>query len=269
MEDKKKKKAGRNSKYTTEQLMAYIEHYINNTAVIGQINASKLAEYVKSTFNINFDYRYFNRNDEVKKYIQELNNLNYTQEKNTDITMIPIFNADKIVDVYKNDIPMLKQHLRGIQGIYEELDMTLKVSNEELHKVKNELDVLKMKNDELHLKNKELIAENKALKEKVNVLNKFKTFDEYIGMLNYLQNKNIISAVNKESFELILKRCKFIDIKDSLLSLDISLNDEKILNDTIEIENNKDIDNLIDFNKTKSKKAITQLELMRERLTKK
>lgn len=272
-ESEDKKKRGRQPKYTTNQLMEYIEHYVEHTKVIGQIDASKLARYVKSTFGIDFDYRYFNRNKEVKEYIESLNHAyNYERDRLAKEVMLT-FNPDKLVDTYKNDTMMLKQHLRGFSIRYDEISERVNEYKEQCFKDKHEIQKLRECIEELKKQNTILKVENKELKESVSVLKKFKKFDESIQMLKYLEDQNIIKSTNIETFKAVLSHCKLIESYDSNeenIDIDYNLDDnqEEIAtsDDTFNLENVININDIVPTNNTNLKLSISK---MKERLKKK
>lgn len=280
LEAEKKSKRGRQSKYTTNQLMEYIEHYVKHTEVIGQIDASKLARYVKSTFGIDFDYRYFNRNKEVKEYIEALNHAyNYERDRAAKEIMLT-FNPDKLVDTYKNDTMMLKQHLRGFGTRYDEISERVKDYKEQCLKYKHEIQNLRESIEELKKQNTALRVENKELKDTVSVLKKFKKFDESIQMLKYLEDQNIIKTTNIETFKAVLSHCKLIEIYDANeenIDIDYNLdgNKEEIVTSGDAFSKNSQVENIININDIvpAKKNNNTNLKLsmsqMKERLKKK
>lgn len=282
LEDKKKSKRGRQPKYTTKQLMEYIEHYVEHTEVIGQIDASKLARYIKSTFGIEFDYRYFNRNAEVKEYIERLNHAyNYERDRVSKEIMLT-FNPDKLVDTYKNDTMMLKQHLRGFSTRYDEMSERVKEYKEQCLIDRHEIQKLRESIEELKKQNTTLRAENKELKDNVSVLKKFKKFDESIQILKYLEEQNIIKTTNIETFKAVLSHCKLIKLEDSYaneMNIDIdynsSDNEEEIVrvDDTFsknfQGENVIDIKDIVPAKKNNNTNLKSSMSQMKERLKKK
>ncbi|EHK2338509.1 TPA: hypothetical protein ACSQWB_002564 [Clostridium perfringens] len=278
LENSKKNKRGRKSKYTTEDLKEFIEHYIRNTKVIGQIDASKLARYVEATFGIDFDY-YFNRNKEIKEHIEELNHLYVTKRDEESKEIMLTFNPDKLVDTYRNDPMMLKHHLRGFNTRYEEISERVKEYKDQCLINKHEIQKLKESIEELKKQNKILRIENKDLKYNVSVLKKFKKFDESIQMLEYLKDRNIIKSTNIETFKAVLSHCKIIEFDDCYsnednidIDYDSGNNEDDIWGKKSTSINNIQVTNVINIkNATKSKSNSknnikSHIERMTERL---
>lgn len=281
LENSKKNKRGRKSKYTTEDLKEFIEHYIRNTKVIGQIDASKLARYVEATFGIDFDYRYFNRNKEIKEHIEELNHLYVTKRDEESKEIMLTFNPDKLVDTYRNDPMMLKHHLRGFNTRYEEISERVKEYKDQCLMNKHEIQKLEESIEELKKQNKILRIENKDLKDNVSVLKKFKKFDESIQMLEYLKDRNIIKSTNIETFKAVLSHCKIIEFDDGYsnednidIDYDSGNNEDDILGRKSTSINNIQVTNVINIknaaeSKSNSKNNIkSHIERMTERLKK-
>ncbi|ELU5587712.1 insulinase family protein [Clostridium perfringens] len=281
LENSKKNKRGRKSKYTTEDLKEFIEHYVRNTKVIGQIDASKLARYVEATFGIDFDYRYFNRNKEIKEHIEELNHLYVTKRDEESKEIMLTFNPDKLVDTYRNDPMMLKHHLRGFNTRYEEISERVKEYKDQCLMNKHEIQKLKESIEELKKQNKILRTENKDLKYNVSVLKKFKKFDESIQMLEYLKDRNIIKSTNIETFKAVLSHCKIIEFDEGYsnednidIDCDSGNNEDDILGRKSTSINNIQVTNVINIknaakSKSNSKNNIkSHIERMTERLKK-
>ncbi|WP_243325890.1 hypothetical protein [Clostridium perfringens] len=281
LENSKKNKRGRKSKYTTEDLKEFIEHYVRNTKVIGQIDASKLARYVEATFGIDFDYRYFNRNKEIKEHIEELNHLYVTKRDEESKEIMLTFNPDKLVDTYRNDLMMLKHHLRGFNTRYEEISERVKEYKDQCLMNKHEIQKLKESIEELKKQNKILRTENKDLKYNVSVLKKFKKFDESIQMLEYLKDRNIIKSTNIETFKAVLSHCKIIEFDDGYsnednidIDYDSGNNEDDIWGRKSTSINNIQVTNVINIknaaeSKSNSKNNIkSHIERMTERLKK-
>lgn len=219
---------GRKKEYTTEILKKIIQSFFDDNIVQGQVSASQLAEYANEKLGFEkVRYNTFTRDEEIKKFLDEINNSIPTvinENKGESKYSFIKFNTDRFLDTYKNDEKMQRVVLRNFSNRYEKL-------NREVIELDKKNNNLNLENEALNKKVEKLKKEKKELKNKVDLLStqnsnlkKFKRLDERLVLFDSLKQRGLVSELDYDNIRMMLINSGIIKGEDLVSSEEVDKN---------------------------------------------
>lgn len=272
----KKATVGRGRKYPTEELMGIIDKFIESKEFIVKLKYTELEEFAKTTLGFeDISYQDFRRNKEVKVAIDEFNNANTKVDIKgvapTTSKMVK-FHVDSFVEKYNNNPDMQKVVLNMFNQRYEDAFLELSKKNVELEESKNRIAELESQVKELRSKNTELSVSNRGLTTTNARLNKELEFNLNIGLYEDLISRKIVSPMDAENIQILLKNAglikgsEMVDIEeiDTIFTEEVieHINEE---NDMLVSGNKEDTENIEETIKSTSKESSNLIDFFNNR----